>query len=287
MPRCSALSSSQSDSRVVPVGSRPDLDTSRSAVSPSISSWVSTTSLTSRPTILAPSIAAHGRTWTSRADDPILSAMSRTICFVAEDVGADGFQLHVFFRLCRADGQVGQVLHEHWLDPVFARADYRMDGEPPQQPGDVVEENVLPPEDDRRLEDCMGQPRRSERPLDERLAAEVRQRGIERGVRYADVHDAAYAGRPRGAKERVRVAGRHVVGEAALGEPYPVRVEQRVDALQAPGQSPGVVEAVGLGLHPVPEGTGALRPARQRPHGGAAVQQPAGDVPARVPGLPL
>ena len=161
-----------------------------------------------------------------------------------------------------------------------------MDGKPPQQPCDVVEENVLPPEDDRRLEDRVGQPRRLERPLDERLAAEVRQRGIERGVRNADVHDAAYAGRPRGAKERVRVAGRHVVGEAALREPYPVRVEQRVDALQAPGQGPGIVEAVGLGLYPVPEGTGALRPARQRPHGGAAVQQPAGDVPARVPRCP-
>ena len=95
LPRCSELSSSQSDSRVVPVGSRPDLDTSRSAVSPSISSWVSTTSLTSRPTILAPSIAAHGRTWTSRADDADLVCDEPDHLFVAEHLGTYGVQLDV------------------------------------------------------------------------------------------------------------------------------------------------------------------------------------------------
>ncbi len=77
--------------------------------------------------------------------------------------------------------------------------------ETPEQPGDVVDEDVTAAEEDRRAEDGVAEPRLAQRALVLGLAAEVRERRIERRVRDGDVNDALDAGLRRGAEERAHV----------------------------------------------------------------------------------
>ena len=76
------------------------------------------------------------------------------------------------------------------LETVQAVAEDGEHRHPPQCPRNVVHEDVLAPEEDRRPEDRVRQARLDQGPLDLGLAAEIFQRRILRRVRDADVDDA-------------------------------------------------------------------------------------------------
>ena len=73
--------------------------------------------------------------------------------------------------------------------------------ETPEQPGDVVDEDVAPAEEDGGAQDCVREPGLAQRALDLCLAAEVREARVERRVRDRDVDDALDAGLGGGPEE--------------------------------------------------------------------------------------
>ena len=100
------------------------------------------------------------RLW--RWGDPAVSA--DTVAYepdqfgVGEYFGADGVDLHVVVGIGGFDGELGQVLDEHGLDAVVAGAGQKNDGEFPDGPGDVVEQNVLVAIKHGGAEDGVGDP---------------------------------------------------------------------------------------------------------------------------------
>ena len=95
----------------------------------------------------------------------------------------------------------------HLVAPVARDEEHR---HVPQPPGDVVHEDVLRAEDERRADDRVREARLAHDVLRLRLAAEVRERRLGLGVRDADVHDAPHAraarrvDEPRGVLDRPR-----------------------------------------------------------------------------------
>ena len=125
------------------------------------------------------------------------------------------------------------VVNEYGLQPVVAAPGDREHGEAAQEPGDVVDEDVLAAEDDGGADDGVGQAGLAYVVLDEGLAAEVGQGRFGRWVGDADVDYATDAGGYRGIDEAEGVADGGVVVDVASGESDPVGVVEGVGAFQA------------------------------------------------------
>src|SRR5581483_3101862 len=95
------------------------------------------------------------------------------------------------------DSQARKIVDVHAADAVVASPTNGKDGQPAQQPRDVVQQYAVSAEENRRAEDGERQLALDERALDKRLAPEVRIGRLDARVGDADVHDSTDAGAPR------------------------------------------------------------------------------------------
>ena len=105
-----------------------------------------------------------------------------------------------------------------------------------------------------------------------------------RGVGYADVDDAPDARRLRRREQRAQIPRRALVRHVAARYAYPVRVEERVRALEASRQRVRVVERERDGLDWAVERVGTVGMPGERANFVPALQQQARDVLAGVAG---
>ena len=83
----------------------------------------------------------------------------------------------------------GHILNVYALHWVVAFAWNRENWEFSQKPGDVVEEDVSGTENQGRAKDCVRHSRPADYLLRLALASEIGKRGVERGIRNADMDD--------------------------------------------------------------------------------------------------
>ena len=141
-------------------------------------------------------------------------------------LGADGVG-HAVVRLrCLRQAQGCEVVDMDAPDPVVAPAADGKDGQPAQEPGDVVEQDPVAAEEDGGADDRVRHIALRQCPLHEGLAPEVGQRRAAARVGDAHVHDPLDPGPPGGVEERPRVGDRSLVVDGAVGEAHPVRVVQ-------------------------------------------------------------
>ena len=225
---CSAIHSSN---RSRPSGG--SWETSSPARSDSSSSPVTTTSRRRRPAHASrceggpegcahdPSTTAHGG-----ADQPneFLVRPALLAGRVEHDVVVAGAGL---------DSDPSHVVDRHGLHLVAPAAGNEEERDVPQAPGDVVDEDVLRPEDERRPHDRVGEPGVAEPPFGLRLAAVIRKGGPHVGVGNAEVHDSAHARVGRRLEEARQVGDRTLERRSVAFVANPVRAVERVRAVEA------------------------------------------------------
>ena len=119
---------------------------------------------------------------------------------------------------CFGQTEMRQVVDMDAADPVVASTADRKDGEPAEEPGDVVEQDAVTTEEDGRANDRVRDVALGEGPLHECLAPEIRQRRAAAGVRDADVHDSLDPRPLGGVEERPRVGDGQLMIDGAAAE---------------------------------------------------------------------
>ena len=195
--------------------------------------------------------------------------------------GANGVKSGIVLARPGSDGQLRQVINVHRLRPVLATAGDGEHREAPQQPSDVVEQNVSFAKYQGWPDYGVGQGRFPDRLLHQTLAPEVGQRRINRGISDTDMHQPPDAGLFRRPDESTGVLHRPVKGDIPAGETDPVGIVKGVRPAQALGQGIRPVEVKGESLDSPTERVFADTPG-QSAYRAAQVQQPVSNVPARV-----
>ena len=93
-----------------------------------------------------------------------------------EGLRSDGVHDPVAALFSLVDGDAGEIVDIDGLDPVTAVSENAEEGEPPEDPGDVVDEDILTSEEDRRPQDRPAYSETPQLPLQERLPPEIFQR---------------------------------------------------------------------------------------------------------------
>ena len=201
-------------------------------------------------------------------------------------LGPDGIDREVLGRLRGLDADIRDIAGVDRADPVATIARDREDRQAPQQPGDVVHQDVAATEDDGRANHRMGQAALGERLLDECLASEVGEARVERGLRDAQVDDAPDSGLTRRAEQRLRVLDRSIEADVAPVEADPVGVVDGRDAFQAAGERIGVVERIGSNIDPTGDRARSVGVTGEGPHPAPIVEEVSGDSAPRVAECP-
>src|SRR5262249_44268244 len=149
---------------------------------------------------------------------------------------SDSIENAVFGLSGRSNRELSDILYKDRLESVSTPAGNREDGESPQQPGDVVDKDVLHSKDHCGADHCVRQARFPDGLLHQRLASEVRQARIFRGIRDAQVHDATHTGFLRGANQLLGIAHRLVESDPPVFKADPVGVEESVCIPEGPAQ---------------------------------------------------
>ena len=201
---------------------------------------------------------------------------------VGEGFGADGVDGDVGGFLAEGDGEGGEVIDVDGLEAVEAVAEDAEEGEFAEDPGDVVDEDVMVAEEDGGAEDGVGEVSGFEGGLEVGLAAEVLEGGVFGGVGDADVDDAADACGLGGVEEGEGVLDGGGVGEGFVVEADPVGVVEGVDILEGLGEGGGVVEREGADVELGGEGVIGLRGVGESSDGVAGGEKTGGDTLAGV-----
>src|SRR5712691_10747441 len=117
-----------------------------------------------------------------------------------------------------------------WLNPIAPPFGNHEDRHVPQQPGDVVDEDVARTEYESRSDHGPLQPGFANQVLGARLACVVVEVRIDGWVAYADVHDLPDPGFGRGRYKDPGVGHRVAKTDAAVMEPHPVGVVEDIRA---------------------------------------------------------
>jgi hypothetical protein len=149
-----------------------------------------------------------------------------------EGFRAGGVHGHVLIALTILRHQRRHVIHEYRLESVAAVPRDAEHGEPPQEPGDVVQQDVFPPKDDGRAQDGVRKAGRPDVCLELRLPVEIRQRRTERRVGDAHVDEPPDARLHRRIDQDLRVPDGTLEGGLPVIETDPVGVVQGPDPLQ-------------------------------------------------------
>ena len=177
----------------------------------------------------------------------------------------------------------GDVVDVHRLHPAGPARDCEH-RRAPQEPGDVVDQDLLPAAEHERRADAHGGNRAAQRQLvDGRLGAEV---GIGRRdgrPRDRDVHDPLDAGRGRSPEEAGRRGDRPLERRWTAREPDPERVVEHLDPVERAREGRLVVERERGDVDAALQGvSGRRRRAHQRPHRAVAAEELVCDRGARV-----
>ena len=155
------------------------------------------------------------------------------------------------------------------------------DRHPPQQPRDVVEQDVTRSEYEGWPDDRPAQPRRPDDLFGPRLAGVIVQVGVDRGVADRDVHDLSDAGFRRSAGQDPGVGDGVAEAQLAVAEPHPVRVIESVRAAQALDERCAIRELQRRHVHLDLLATRTLRVVGQGTNAALLRQQALGDGAAR------
>src|SRR5204863_4140840 len=137
-------------------------------------------------------------------------------------------------------------------------AEYR---EVPQQPGNVVDQDVLPAAENQGWpDDRVGQLRADDYPLQSRLPSEIGERRILTGVRDADVDDPANAGFFGRLDQHLCIMDCSIEGGLSMCEAHPVSVVEGCNSLQTSYELGGVLKVERRNAHALPDpvSTGAM-----------------------------
>ncbi len=236
-------------------------------MSPLTSSRVSTTSRTRQPTAHDSNRGTAGGRCTTKA---LLPTTRRKVSTSSSKERTSG------------PTASSTVLDEDRLEAVVPRAEHREHGEAAKHPRDIVDEDVLGAEDDRRPQDGVGEAGLGDGLLDEGLAAEVGKAGLGGGLGDAKVDDALDARTARRLEKDFRVAQSVGNREPRMVETNPVGVVKRRRAAQRFDEFIGLVEMKWRGRDRRAKYSRARRRIAQRPHEATALDQTSGDISARI-----
>src|SRR5918996_1392739 len=168
----------------------------------------------------------------------------------------------------------------HQIAPVARHDEER---HAPQNPGDVVGQDIPPTaEQERWPDDHVWNTGLSQSLLDECLATVVGQRRIDRRIRDAYMNDASDAGTTSSLEQRSRVGDGVGEGRPASLESDPVRVVEGGDPFETARQRDWVLEPIRQGLDSCSEGMLAIRMMSKGSYLSSGIDQQFGDTRARV-----
>jgi len=144
------------------------------------------------------------------------------------------------------------------LDTIVPAPEHSEYGEIPQHPGDIVNQDVARPEQNRGSEDRVGQSGFQQRSLQDRLAAKIGQDRIFARIRNADVNKPPDPRLDRAAHQGPRVVNSQSVGGIAVGETNPIGVVDHSRAAKVFGQCRRIVETQWPRSNAIPERTRRL-----------------------------
>ena len=142
------------------------------------------------------------------------------------------------------DGNFCQIFHIDRLNPIPSRSKDRKHGALSNQPGNVVDENVLFPKHERRSNNGKRNAGAPEHRFLDRFASIIRQIGFEGRSSDTNVHDSLNACLLGAAKERFGVLQGGFIGLTIEWKANPVGIVEGVCSLERSSQCVRIIEVV-------------------------------------------
>ena len=159
-----------------------------------------------------------------------------------ENLRPDGVEYRGLIVARCVRGDLTKVTRENRLNAIISTPWNREEWKSPQQPRDVVEQDIFDAEDQRRPNDRIGKRRLPDSRFENRLAAEVRERRRLGRVGHADMHELADASRRGRVEHHASVRNGSIEGLAGIRKPDPIGIEERAGAFETSLQLVGAIE---------------------------------------------
>ena len=140
------------------------------------------------------------------------------------------------------DRQAGKVIYVDRLEAVLTIPEHPKHRELPERPGNVVDQDVLFPKQDRWPQDCVRKAGMNQRVFEPGLSAEVLKVTVDRRIGDTDMNHSTHAGPLRRFKEPQRVVDRNAVREPSMVEANPIGVVEDFSALERRDEFVGLIE---------------------------------------------